>query len=106
MYQHVTVVPADKIIIVEGMALRFNFAAPDGLHAIQWHEGSGHIEWTDDINHPLTPDDYEADVAPFVALWEAEKARLEELSRKGAFVMACIIASSPQHGQNAVFFFW
>lgn len=26
----------------------------------------------------MTPDDYEADVAPFVALWEAEKARLEE----------------------------
>lgn len=78
MYQHVTVVPADKIIIVEGMALRFNFAAPDGLHAIQWHEGSGHIERTDGINHPLTPDDYEANVAPLVALWEAEKARLDE----------------------------
>ena len=52
--------------------------APENMHALQWHEGSGHIEWTDDINHPLTPDDYEADVAPFVALWEAEKARLDE----------------------------
>ena len=48
------------------------------MHALQWHDGSGHIEWTDDINHPLTPDDYEADVAPFVDLWEAEKARIEE----------------------------
>ena len=36
------------------------------------------MEWTDDINHPLAPSDYEADVAPFVELWEAEKARIEE----------------------------
>ena len=33
---------------------------------------------TDDINHPLTPADYAEDVAPFVELWEAEKARIEE----------------------------
>lgn len=78
MKQHVTVVPSDRLIIVDGVALCFDFPAPKNMHALQWHEGSGHIEWTDDINHPLTPDDYEADVAPFVALWEAEKARLDE----------------------------
>ena len=78
MKQHVTVVPSDRLIVVDGVALRFDFPAPENMHALQWHEGSGHIEWTDDINHPLTPDDYEADVAPFVALWEAEKARLDE----------------------------
>lgn len=78
MRQHVTVVPSDHLIFVDGFALRFGFPAPENMHALQWHEGSGHIEWKDDINHPLTPDDYEADVAPFVALWEAEKARLDE----------------------------
>lgn len=78
MKQHVTVVSSDRLIIVDGIALCFDFSAPENMHALQWHEGSGHIEWTDDINHPLTPDDYEADVAPFVALWEAEKARLDE----------------------------
>ena len=78
MKQHVTVVPSDRLIVVDGVALRFDFPAPENMHALQWHEGSGHIEWTDDINHPLTPDAYEADVAPFVALWEAEKARLNE----------------------------
>ena len=78
MKQHVTVVPSDHLVFVDGIALRFDFPAPKNMHALQWHEGSGHIEWTDDINHPLTPDDYEADVAPFVALWEAEKARLDE----------------------------
>lgn len=78
MKQHVTVVPSDKLIIVDGNALRFDFPAPENMHALQWHDGSGHIEWTDDINHPLTPDDYEADVSPLVALWEAEKVRLDE----------------------------
>ena len=78
MKQHVTVVPSDHLVFVDGFALCFDFSAPKNMHALQWHEGSGHIEWTDDINHPLTPDDYEADVAPFVALWEAEKARLDE----------------------------
>lgn len=78
MKQHVTVVPSDRLIVVDGVALRFDFPAPENMHALQWHEGSGHIEWTDDINHPLTPADYAEDVAPFVALWEAEKARLDE----------------------------
>lgn len=78
MKQHVTVVPSDRLIIVGGIPLQFDFSAPENMHALQWHEGSGHIEWTDDINHPLTPADYAEDVAPFVALWEAEKARLDE----------------------------
>lgn len=78
MKQHVTVVPADRLIIVDGIALRFDFPAPEKLCAIQWHLGSGEMEWLDDINHPLTVTDYEYDVAPFVRLWEAEKARVEK----------------------------
>ena len=75
MKQHVTVVPSDRLIIVDGASLRFAFDTPADLHALQWHEGRGEMEWTDDINHPLTPADYADDVAPFVALWETEKAR-------------------------------
>lgn len=78
MRTHVTVVPSDRLIIVDGTPLQFGFTAPANLHAVQWHEGRGEMEWTDDINHPLTPGDYAEDVAPFVALWEAEKARLDE----------------------------
>ena len=78
MKQHVTVIPSDALIAIDGIPLWFDFAAPATLHALQWHDGAGEMEWTDDINHPLTPGDYEADVAPFVALWEAEKARLDE----------------------------
>ena len=77
MRQNVTVVPGDGLIAVDGVSLWFAFEAPASLHALQWHDGAGEMEWTDDMNHPLTPADYAEDVAPFVALWEAEKARLE-----------------------------
>ena len=77
MRTHVTVVPSDRLIIVDGTPLQFGFTAPANLHAVQWHEGRGEMEWTDDINHPLTPADYAEDVAPFVTAWEMEKARLE-----------------------------
>lgn len=77
MKQHVTVVPSDNLVIVDGVPLVFGFAAPANLHALQWHDGAGEMEWTDDINHPLTEQDYADDIAPFVALWEAEKARLD-----------------------------
>ncbi len=72
MREHVTVVPTDRLIRVDGIPLRFDFAAPGSLRALH-----GHMEWTDDLNHPLTSVDYAQDVAPFVELWEAEKARLE-----------------------------
>ncbi len=76
MREHVVVVPSDQIIVVDGMPLRLEYAAPATLHAIQWHNGAGHMEWLDDINHPLAPEDYAEDVAPYVALWEQETARL------------------------------
>ena len=78
MKQHVTVVPSDRLIIVGGIPLQLDFSAPENMHALQWHEGNGHIEWTDDINHPLTPADYAEDVAPFVALWEERDRRIAE----------------------------
>ncbi len=77
---HITVVPEDQLILLDFVPLRFPFEAPPAMHAMQWHLGSGHIEWKDDYNHPLTLQDYEDDVAPFVALWEAEYARLQSLS--------------------------
>ena len=52
MRTHVTVVPSDRLIIVDGTPLQFGFTAPANLHAVQWHEGRGEMEWTDDINHP------------------------------------------------------
>lgn len=73
----VTVVPADRLVMVDGEALHFDVAAPASLHALQWTGEAGHTEWTDAPNQPLTAADYDARVAPFVALWQAEKQRRE-----------------------------
>lgn len=74
----VTVVPADRLILVDGEGLQFAFAAPEDLHALQWQDASGHLEFTDGRpNQALTSADYESHVAPFVQAWQAEKARLD-----------------------------
>lgn len=79
----VTVVPADRLILVDGEGLQFAFAAPEGLHALQWQDASGHLEFTDGRpNQALTAADYESHVAPFVQAWQAEKARLAEEAEK------------------------
>ena len=77
MRQHVTVVPSDRLIIVDGEALHFDFPAPAPLRALQWRDGNGHMEWTDDYNMGLDASLYAEEVAPWVALWEAEKTRRE-----------------------------
>lgn len=76
----VTVVPEDKLIIVDGEPIVFDspFPAPSSLHALQWNGVGGHIEWTDDDNWTLEAEAYEEEVAPYVALWQAEKARREK----------------------------
>ncbi len=77
----VIVVPEDKLIIVDGTPLTLDFTYPSGLHTIQWDGQQGHIEWDDDYNWPLSVDDatvYDDEVAPYVALWQAEKERLEQ----------------------------
>lgn len=74
----VTVVPSDSLIIVDGAALVFPFDAPTNLHALQWRGGTGHTEWTDGPNKPLTAEDYDEQVVPYVKLWQDEKTRLEQ----------------------------
>lgn len=79
MNKDVIVVMADKLIVVDGRALNFDFALPIGLptnlHAIQWHDGKGEIEFTDDYNQSISGQElYDLEVAPFVALWEVQKA--------------------------------
>ena len=78
MRNHVTVVPSDRLIIVDGVPLQCDFAAPSALRALQWRDGGGHMEWTDDYPWTLDADAYDEEVAPWVALWEAEQARREQ----------------------------
>lgn len=79
----VTVVPADRLVIVDGLALTFDFNAPGRMHALQWDGKQGHIEWLGYGHEPprnelLTADIYADRVAPYVELWKEEKARLEQ----------------------------
>ena len=43
MKQHVTVIPSDDLIAVDGVPLWFGFVAPANLHALQWHDGAGEM---------------------------------------------------------------
>ena len=78
MKEHVTVIPSDGIISVDGEVLFLDGITSETFHALQWHSDAGHVEPGDGLpNEELSADDYEERVAPFVALWEEEKRRLE-----------------------------
>ena len=81
MKEHVTVIPEDSVILINDEALVFEYLYPAELRAIQWHNGAGHIEYKDGKENKLIAGeaDYSARVAPFVALWEAEKERITPL---------------------------
>ena len=80
----VTVVPKDHLISVDGVALNLAFDAPETMHALQWDGQRGHIEWADDDNWPLEPEAYNDEVAPYVALWQAEKALRDKAAAEAA----------------------
>lgn len=76
MKTHVTVVPVDKVIVVDNEAFVFDFAYQENIYAIQWHNGKGNIEYTDGtFNKEITEKDYDDVVLPYVALWEYEKQK-------------------------------
>ena len=78
----VTVVTADRLVIVDGQALILDFNAPERMHALQWDGKQGHIEWQGSDNEPphnepLEAASYADQVAPYVDLWTKEKKRLD-----------------------------
>ena len=77
--QNVTVIPADHLIVVDGQPLSFDYPSPATLHALHWDGQTVAVE-------TISPDGqmgnarysaaaYDAQVAPFVALWQAEQDR-------------------------------
>ena len=79
MHFRVTVIPTDRLIIVDDACLYIDFP-PDLVHnlrALQWEDRRGHLEFVGDTpNYELTALDYTREVQPFIDLFEAEKARL------------------------------
>lgn len=69
-----TVIPADSIIIKDGRPLVFAFAAEASLHALQWHGEHGVVELIGAGAEHFTDAEI---IAPFVAAFDAEAARLD-----------------------------
>ena len=79
MKEQVTVIPSDQTIIIDGTALPCEFQSQtQGLHALQWRNGTGEMEIIMDgniTNVPVT--DYDSQVQPYVDIWQA---RYDELN--------------------------
>lgn len=76
----VTVVPDDNFISVNGEGLVFPFPHEPDMHALQWAETAGHIEYKPQngvmpANRPLGEEDFASVVQPYVTLHAQEKAR-------------------------------
>lgn len=75
-YRRITVVVEDGIVIVDGTSYPVDCSiSPAGVRAIQWADGAGWMEFEGAPNEHFTDARYNAVLAPFVALWEAERDR-------------------------------
>ena len=74
MKEHVTVIPEDKIIIVDALPLQCEFDTHiAGLHALQWHNGKGELEIvTDGRIRNVESTSYTREVKPYVDIWQAK----------------------------------
>ena len=101
MKAHVTVIPSDGIIAVDGEVLYLESIRKESFHALQWHEGAGHVEPGHGLpNEALAAGDYAGRVAPFVALWE-EQALAAARAQSSAILMARMQTDLVQTGAFA-----
>lgn len=88
MKEQITIVFEDELMIVEGEILTVSSLTEvditdsinaSSIHAIQWANGVGHVEYKDrsKANDEIMSDDYTVWLAPFVNLWEEEKQSQE-----------------------------
>lgn len=89
----VTVIPVDNLIIVNTEPLFFPFESPEHIHAIQWQNGKGHIEYTDGMLNMTIEGkgDYDSHVAPFVLQWEQQKQLLKEEEKRLAAEQGALV---------------
>ena len=72
MYKDVTIIMPDRSISIDGISSEIN-SLDESVHAIQWHNGSGHVEFSDELTPNLIiqgQEDYEKYVRPYVQMWE------------------------------------
>ena len=72
MYNDVTIIMPDRSVSVDGTGVVID-SIDTNIHAIQWHNGSGHVEFSDELTPNLIiqgQEDYEKYVRPYVQMWE------------------------------------
>ena len=75
MKQHVTVIPEDHIIIVDRIPVYCDIEIHQpNIHAIQWHNGTGWIEYCENGQMLNITATYTEDIAPYVTQWETALA--------------------------------
>ena len=83
MEKFVTIVPDDKLIIIDGKGYHLEFTIDKNIHAIQWYEDKGHIEYSDGtVNKEITVSEYNTYVKPYVDIWYTEEYRIQEEIKK------------------------
>ena len=85
MNNSITIVPSDHKISVNGEILYFYFPCDPSIHAIQWKNGAGEIEYVSAYKQNMTLEghaDYNEYVKGYVDLWHSEKIKLEEKANK------------------------
>ncbi len=75
-FTHVVVIPEDRVIMVDGEAIQFDFPKPDGIRAIQWHEDAEHSH-VELANYENAPADVNV-VAEYVERFRQEKLRRQQ----------------------------
>ena len=72
MYNDVTIIMPDRSVSVDDTGVVID-SIDTNIHAIQWHNGSGHVEFSDELTPNLIiqgQEDYEKYVRPYVQMWE------------------------------------
>lgn len=76
----VTVIAPDKLVLVNGEALKLNkFDFDECLHAIQFNGQGGHIEFQTEDGGVSTAPVSAFEVQPYVDAWNDERARLDAM---------------------------
>ena len=80
----ITVIPSDRFMSIDGKGIFLDVSHIPGsseIHAIQWDTDKGHIERPGTANMLINGDDFSM-LAPFIAAYEAEAARIAAENEK------------------------
>lgn len=85
----VQVFPEDKTIALNGIALIFDepFPHEENLYYLTYqgdqHTGGGVIQFKDDYDMLITPAMFDEEIAPYIALWQEERAKRDKAEKEG-----------------------